>query len=251
MKLKSIAAGIALLSSGAASAGVTGNVGAFSEYVFRGVEQSGGAAVQGGLDWSHASGAYFGTWMSNTSFAATDRNGNGVADDGTVSFETDFYGGWTRKWGFVGVDVGLLHYFYRDDTAYNTLEAYAALLLGPGKVKLFYTPSYFGTLDSNGDEAEGYYLSADYPVALDKDSTITLTPQIGYSGGDGPKAFFGNDPVTGAPDGEYLDYSVTLAKTLESGFTFTLALIGTNLDTSLFPEDKEKLVIGIKKGFDL
>src|SRR3546814_19154397 len=37
--------------SGSALAAATGNVGGFSEYMFRGVEQSNGAAVQGGLDY--------------------------------------------------------------------------------------------------------------------------------------------------------------------------------------------------------
>ena len=42
---------------------VTANVGIFSEYIFRGISQTAGKpAVQGGFDWSHASGFYAGTW---------------------------------------------------------------------------------------------------------------------------------------------------------------------------------------------
>src|SRR3546814_1516398 len=41
--------------SGSALAAAPGNVGGFSEYMFRGVEQSNGAAVQGGLDYAHRS----------------------------------------------------------------------------------------------------------------------------------------------------------------------------------------------------
>ena len=44
----------------------TANIGLFSEYIFRGISQTGGKpAVQGGFDYSHASGFYAGTWASN------------------------------------------------------------------------------------------------------------------------------------------------------------------------------------------
>lgn len=244
MNLKCIAASVAILSSGAAFAGVTGNVGAVNEYLFRGVEQSNGSALQGGLDYAHDSGFYAGTWISNVSFANTTQTG-------TVSYETDVYGGWSHKFNdWAGLDAGLLYYFYRDDTAYNTLEGYVALLLGSGALKAYYTPSYFGAKDANGDDAAGLYLTAYYPFTMDSANTITLTPQVGYSSGDGPKAYFGND-ASGNPDGEYLDYSLTLAKALDSGLSLSLAVVGTNLDTNLYPNDKEKLVIGLKKTFSL
>ena len=62
---------VAVLSLGlspAAFAGATANLGAVSEYMFRGVEQSAGVAAQGGLDFSTDLGFYAGTWVSNTSF---------------------------------------------------------------------------------------------------------------------------------------------------------------------------------------
>src|SRR5689334_9030708 len=85
-------------------AGVTGNAGAVSEYLFRGIEQSGGAAVQGGIDWSGASGVYAGTWASNT--------GGPAAAGGT---EFDLYGGWTGKAGPIGLDLGAIYYLYNED----------------------------------------------------------------------------------------------------------------------------------------
>src|SRR5450830_659674 len=52
----------------------TGNVGLVSQYVFRGLTQTnGGPAVQGGADYSHTSGFYAGTWLSNISWY-TDQN---------------------------------------------------------------------------------------------------------------------------------------------------------------------------------
>ena len=224
-------------------AGVTGNFGAVTNYLYRGVEQSltSDAAAQGGLDWSHASGFYAGTWMSNTEFIGY----NGAL----VSYETDVYGGYTMKAGDVGLDFGLLYYYYRDDTALNTLEAYVGATFGPVTAKVFYTPEYFGALDASGDDAAGLYATVSAAVKLSE--TLTVTPQIGMSQGDGPEVFFGNDPVSGQPDGEYIDYSVTLTKSLDAGLSASFAFIGTTLDTTLVPKDDEKIVIGLKKTFDL
>lgn len=249
MKLKSIAAGVALLSSTGAFAGVTGNVGAFSEYMFRGVEQSAGAAVQGGLDLATDVGFYAGTWVSNTSFAGYTA---------LVSYETDVYAGFTKKWGDFGVDVGALYYYYRDDTRLNTIEGYIGALLGPATIKLYYTPEYFGAPDPNStdpdERGDGLYLTASAAIPLSE--TVTLTPQVGYSKGDGVETFVvalfeqGPDGVPGTgdedPDDNYFDYSLTLAKTLDAGFTFTFAAVGTNLE-----DDDEKLVVGLKKSFDI
>ena len=50
---------------------LTGNVGLFSSYRFRGIDQTAGKpALQGGFDYSHASGIYVGNWNSNVSSGA-------------------------------------------------------------------------------------------------------------------------------------------------------------------------------------
>jgi len=51
---------------------LTANVGVVSDYVFRGISQSQHRpALQGGVDYAHASGAYVGLWASQVSW--TDR----------------------------------------------------------------------------------------------------------------------------------------------------------------------------------
>ena len=48
---------------------LTGNVGIFSQYIFRGLTQTGRKpALQGGFDFAHESGFYLGTWASNISW---------------------------------------------------------------------------------------------------------------------------------------------------------------------------------------
>lgn len=83
---------------------ITGNVGLFSEYRFRGISQTfGKPAIQGGFDYSHASGIYLGNWNSNVSSGAGFPAGN---------IEMDFYGGWKKAWGDWGLDVGAIYYYY-------------------------------------------------------------------------------------------------------------------------------------------
>ena len=51
-----------------ASAQLSGNMGIFSEYRFRGIAQTfKQPAIQGGIDYAHASGFYIGNWNSNVS----------------------------------------------------------------------------------------------------------------------------------------------------------------------------------------
>src|SRR5437762_3247023 len=48
---------------------ITGNVGLFSQYIFRGLTQTNeNPALQGGFDYAHISGLYAGVWGSNISW---------------------------------------------------------------------------------------------------------------------------------------------------------------------------------------
>lgn len=70
--------------------GVTGNVGFISDYTFRGISQNyREPSLQGGFDYTDASGLYAGTWASNIS-------GNQYTN---ASMEWDVYGGYTGKVG--------------------------------------------------------------------------------------------------------------------------------------------------------
>src|SRR5690349_701525 len=55
----------------------TGNMTIISDYRFRGISQTfGKPAIQGGIDYSHASGFYLGNWNSNVSDSAGYPGGN-------------------------------------------------------------------------------------------------------------------------------------------------------------------------------
>lgn len=83
---------------------ITGNLGLFSSYRFRGIDQTfGKPALQGGVDYAHSSGLYVGNWNSNVSSGAGFPDGN---------LEMDFYGGYKTTFGDVGLDVGAILYYY-------------------------------------------------------------------------------------------------------------------------------------------
>ena len=95
----------------------TGNMTIGSDYRFRGISQTfGGPTIQGGVDYSHASGFYVGNWNSNVS-GLSYANGNNI--------EMDFYGGWKGSWGDWGLDVGALYYYY-DSARLNAMNQTAA-----------------------------------------------------------------------------------------------------------------------------
>ena len=88
---------------------VSYNIGLFSQYVWRGMTQTDESlALQGGIDYAHASGFYAGAWASNvswtTDFDYMDSN----------SLEIDLYGGYANTIGDIGIgyNVGVLQYIY-------------------------------------------------------------------------------------------------------------------------------------------
>ncbi len=90
----------------------TGNVGLFSDYRFRGISQTfKEPAIQGGFDYSHASGFYAGTWASNV-YGGSNGSGLGV-NYANGNMEWDFYGGYKfEAMKDLTLDVGVLQYYY-------------------------------------------------------------------------------------------------------------------------------------------
>jgi uncharacterized protein (TIGR02001 family) len=152
---------------------LSANVTLTSDYVFRGISQTGGEpAIQGGLDYSHASGFYLGTWASNVGWLE-DFQGY---QKGNV--EIDLYGGFRGDIGSTGLtfDVGAIQYMYpgTNNSGFNdadTTEAYVALGWKWFTVKYSYylSDEVFGignlsggTGDADGSDYLG--ISASVPV---------------------------------------------------------------------------------------
>lgn len=249
MKLKVLVAAAATLASGSVFAGASGNAGMFSEYLFRGIEQSGGPAVQGGLDYATDAGIYLGTWASNT--------GGPAAAGGT---EIDLYGGYATKVGAAALDFGAVYYLYSEDEEdlgleYDFWEIYGKLTVGYFGAQVYYTTDYLGdankdVADSIGVGTDAYYVNllGNFPLS----DTLTFGVQFGLTGGEGAEAAW-----SATTDEGYSDYSVSLAKSLEGGYTATFGLYGTTFEagdgfgTVPGGDDGIKAVVGLKKVFDL
>ncbi len=167
---------------------LTGNVGIFSQYIFRGLAQTNrDPALQGGFDYGHSSGLYLGTWGSNISWL---RDSNAYTQSG--SLEWDFYGGFKGNFGKSDFtyDGGLLYYYYPGTPAAgaikaDTLEVYGALGWKwiTGKFSYSLNNKTFGVTDSRGT----YYaeLNADVPIG---ETGLTANLHVGrqkYTGNNG------------------------------------------------------------------
>lgn len=125
---------------------LSGNFTLASDYRFRGISQTfKHPALQGGVDYSHSSGFYAGTWASNVS-------GNQYNNGG--SLEWDFYGGYKLELAKdLTLDIGNLYYYYpgayysgiTPKTKYDNNEVYLGLAYKWLSAKLSYaTTDYFG-----------------------------------------------------------------------------------------------------------
>ena len=256
---KSLLAGLIAVSSVSAPAlaaeptpehTVTGNVGFFSQYIFRGLTQTDREpALQGGFDYAHSSGFYAGTWASNISWLrenVTTFVGGAPFVQGTYnqggSLEWDFYGGYKMSFGDFGVDVGTLYYWYPGKInpaavalnapfavpKANTWEAY----LGgswkwlTAKVSYSLMDQTFGVAESDGTLY--FDVSANVPLGdfVKPLTGFTLMAHWGYQKyrGTDPRNFFFRASYGGAiPSNDelfsYKDVKLGLSYALPKDFT--------------------------------
>lgn len=260
--------GVGALVSAQAFAEITGTVAATSEYLFRGVEQEDGAAVQGSLTWNNASGFYAGAWASNAAIAG----GN----------ELDLYGGWTLEMGNgLSLDLGVIYYMYSEaeqtsgTLGIDYLEGYVGLAFGGFSGKVFYADKINDEASENGNcvasliakgvlvpscnkDQEAIYATLSY--ALTVKEGLDLTFQVGHSTGDGVENLAASGAFTGGTnigdDDSYTDYSITLSKDLGNGMGASFAYVDTDLEAidntgSTVFEDDGKFVVSFSKEFAL
>lgn len=229
---------------------VTGNLSLASEYIYRGIAQTdGAAALQGGFDYSHASGLYLGIWGSNISWL--NDNVSGTAGP---TLEVDVYGGYKFAAGPVGLDLGVLTYNYpgsgRADGAANpdTQEVYAAATVS------YFTLKYSHTLGS----LFGWTKTADATAKTKGSGYLELNASFDLGNGYGLSAHVGDQSVKGRSSAEYTDYNIALSKDIGYGtvkllYSDTDAKGDCNLgeDYCLNGRDngQDTLVVSFTKGF--
>jgi uncharacterized protein (TIGR02001 family) len=103
----------AAMAAPVANAEISANIGVTSDYIWRGMTQTGHeAAVSGGLDYAHESGFYAGVWASSL---------------GGGAHEIDGYFGLSGEMGKVGYDVGYIYYGYTNVAGADFSEIYGSL----------------------------------------------------------------------------------------------------------------------------
>lgn len=199
------------------------NIGALTDYRVRGIAQTNfQPALQGGIDFTHKSGLYVGTFASNVKWVK-DFNG---ATKGSV--EVDLYAGFRDAiTSDLTYDAGVITYQYPDNNSgkpgtpgaglyvnASTVEAY--LNIGYKMFNLKYNRSigpFLGNVDSSGS----HYV--DFNATFDLGNSFSLTPHIG-------RQWIPNQGATGNA-GNYTDYSLALAKDFGNGIVVTATGLAT------------------------
>jgi uncharacterized protein (TIGR02001 family) len=164
------------------------NIGLYSQYVWRGQRQSGGAmSVQGDVGIAHDSGLSANVWF------ATLGTGNATEFDFTLDYSADL--------GFMGYSAGLILYRIHNNGAANTSEVYLGATHELGTAKVYYDTnskniwldlgssielaefSLEGTLSYNmpdGGKNEFVNLAVGVSKAIELDDVV-LTPSFTYN----------------------------------------------------------------------
>jgi uncharacterized protein (TIGR02001 family) len=198
---------------------LTANLTLATQYRYRGLMQTDNKpAVQGGFDFTHASGFYLGNWNSNISWLS-DSN-----PDVSAPVEMDFYGGYRGKLNDdLPFDLGALKYYYPGDypsgyTRPDTTELYGSLGYGSTTFKYSYAVSnLFGFAKSKGSQY--YDLSGNYALGF---WALTLNAHIGYQ------------YVRNVDQGSYYDWKLGLTRDLGNGLAVSVAYIGTDADRGVY-----------------
>lgn len=226
---------------------LSANVSLTSNYVFRGISQTGGdPALQGGLDYTHSSGFYLGTWGSNVGWIEDFQGYN------SGNMEIDVYGGFRGNLGEdVTFDVGAIQYMFPGNKPAATVDADTTEVYGALGWKWFTVKySYYVS-----DEVFGFG-NADGSDYIDLSASVPLG-ETGLTAGAHWGTF--NFKNNGAQD--YDDWKVSLAYDmsklgdLASGMTVGVMYTDTDADSAVWTDangeflGKDTTTVWISKAF--
>jgi len=171
-----------------ATEGLSANIAATNNYLWRGLEQTNGAAaISGGVDYNASSGFYVGTWVSNADWAEG------------MTYELDFYAGFSGEAKSFTYDIGFVHYAYPDSVVdVDFTEVNASISFG------VFTFGYAVLAD-----AKGVDFGDDSYISLDAEFEILSEAGLAFHIGSGTDDFYAGEA--------FIDYGVSLSK---GGFTF-------------------------------
>lgn len=217
-----------------ARADLTANVGATSNYVWRGATQTDdNAAIQGGIDWNDKSGFYLGTWASNVKFGPTN--------SGEV--EWDLYGGYGGSIGDLSYQGGVIYYDYPDSQNANFGEVQVNASYKFLTVGVNYTAQ--SEVDGPGPFRVGdvyYYASASFDLM----PTWSLGLTVGHYS-------FNDDGKAGAGNLDYTHGQIDVSKDAGDfgSLTFSVSKAGNeaNVQANGSPDNNVKVFVSWAKSF--
>lgn len=190
------------------------NIGAATDYVFRGISQTDeGGQIFGGVDLTAPGGYYAGVWASNVDFGA-------FGDDET-NVEVDIYGGIKPEFAGYVFDFGVIYYAYLNqpetsaELGYVEVKAAASRAIGPATLgaAAYFSPEF------TGEVGQAIYFEAN--------GSYTINDRVSVSGAVGRQTFDELD------DADYTTWNI--------GATIALTpMIG--LDVRYWDTDEDDLV---------
>lgn len=217
LTLLSLATSAAFVST-TASAEVSANVAATSNYLWRGLEQSGGkSAISGGIDWSDDKGLYAGAWASNADWAEG------------MTYELDFYAGFAGDFNEdVSYDVGFIYYAYPD--AVSEANADFSEVYGNVSVSGFTFGVAALAIAEDTDFGDSIYASVDYAFELKNGAEVAF--HVGDYSGD----WIGNEST---------DFGASISK---DGFTFGASKVNFDMDPT---DTSDELKVYVSYAIDI
>lgn len=230
--------GLLLANTSYAESPLISNVGVASNYIWRGQTQSNDeAAVSGGIDYAHESGAYAGIWVSSLSADSTRTDANG----GPQQYEQDLYVGFGGKAGPLSYDVSYIQYMYPVGNKVYADFAEVIVSLGYGPVKFTLAPTVSKESDpaSTGQKYEDdMYMSISAEFEVKKDLMLGLV--------------YGAYDVDEAPgtvnSSDYSHYQISLSK---GDFVFAYDVKDPDTADTTGVSDSPRVSVSWGKSFDL
>jgi uncharacterized protein (TIGR02001 family) len=204
------------------------NIGAASNYMFRGVNQNASDDPQifGGLDVS-AGSFYVGTWLSNMDFGTK------------AKLEVDAYAGFKPKLGPVQLDLGVLGYFYPQEKDLRIFEVKAAGTIA-NEAGMSLTGSAFYSPEAGKDGPSYWYgeLAGAVPIPGAKVGpfAFTLNAAVGTA-----------DYETNLVYPDYTNWKLGVTAATESGWAVDLFYTDTDVSDNVLYEGKT--TIQLKRTF--
>jgi uncharacterized protein (TIGR02001 family) len=200
---------------------VVGSLALTNDYLFRGLSQTNqDAALQGSLEYDHASGWYAGAWGSNVSWLSDlSSSGAHISNSLELDFYTGLRGALTEALKY---DLGIYTYYYPGDypagfTLPYTTELYVSLSYRLVTAKYSHSvTNLFGFPDSKNS---GYL-----DLALNWEFVPTWTLNTHW----------GHQRVAGNGDFSYSDWMFGVTKGFKHGYSVALCYHDTDADESLY-----------------